>query len=95
MITLVIGNFIKAVNPPINPSLFTKHDLFKLKEFTGYGVACSGDGMVGIYKLEMKFGNVTSFVTKLKLGCRDRPLAASLIDFALQYYERLMDKQQD
>lgn len=100
MITLVIGNFIKAVNPrksqPVNQSLFTKHDLFKLNEFTGYGVACSGDGMVGTYRLEMKFGKVTSFVTKLELGCRDRLLAASLIDFTSQYYlARVMDKQQD
>lgn len=100
MITVIIGNFIKAVNPPksqpVNQSLFTKHDLFKLNEFTGYGVACSGDGMVGIYKAEIKFGKVTSFVTKLELGCRNRLLAASLIDFTLQYYSaRLMDKQQD
>lgn len=96
MITLVIGNFIKAVNPPIYQSLFTKHDLFKLNEFTGYGVACSGDGTVGVYKLEMKFGKVTSFVTKLELGCRNRLLAVNLIDFTLQYYlARLMDKQQD
>ena len=88
MISLIVGNFIKALDPsddsPESQYLFTKHDLFKLNELTGYGVACSGDGMVGVYKLEMKFNKTTSFVTKLKLGYRDRSLAASLIDFTLR-----------
>ena len=42
--------------------------------------------MVGVYKLEMKFGKTTSFVTKLELGSCDKLLAASLIDFTLHYY---------
>ena len=43
--------------------------------------------MIGVYKLEMKFGDVTSFVTKLEIGYRDRLLAAKLIDHTLRYYD--------
>ena len=61
----------------------------KLERLAGYGVACSGGGMVGAYKLEnlMKFGEITSFVTKIQLGYRDRLQAAGLIDFILQYHQ--------
>ena len=66
---------------------FTKRDLFQLNQFTGYGLACGGDGTVGMYKLEMKFDDeITSFVTKLNLATFDRLLAANVIDFALHYY---------
>ena len=89
MITRVIERFITSVDPPEGQSvnqLFTKDDLFKLKEFIGYGVACAGDGMVGVYKLEMKLGKPTLFITKLKLGSRERLLAAGLIDFTLHHF---------
>ena len=89
LITRVIERFITSVDPPEGQSvnqLFTKDDLFKLKEFIGYGVACAGDGMVGVYKLEMKLGKPTSFITKLKLGSCERLLAAGLIDFTLHHF---------
>ena len=88
MLIVTVGNFIKALDPldDTHESQYEKRDIFELNQLTGYGVVCSSDGMVGAYKLEMEFNKSMSFVTKLKLGFRDRPLAASLIDFTLQYY---------
>ena len=85
MIVLAVENFMAAINPYENQS-FTKNDHLEVKRPTGYGMACSGDGMVGAYKLEMKFGQATSFVTKIELGCHDRFLAAGLMDFFLKYH---------
>ena len=56
-------------------------------------MACSGDGMVGAYKLEIKFGENTSFVTKIQLGYRDRLQAAGLIEFILQYHQEWGNNQ--
>ena len=84
-IVLVVDNFKKTIVAPINKS-FTKRDLFQLNEFTGYGCACGGDGAVGMYKLEMNFDEVTSFVTKLKMARFERLLPANVIDLALHYY---------
>lgn len=49
----------------IQKSQLTKQDLFGHKLLTGYGIACTGNGMVRMYKLEMKFQNgETKFITK-------------------------------
>ena len=71
---------MEAIDPD-SDNQFTKDDLLEIDELTGYGVACSRDGMIGVYKLEMKFGDVASFVTKLEIGYRDKLLAARLIDY--------------
>lgn len=90
MISLMVTNFIKTIKQsaihPHSQNVFTKDDIFKIKEFVGYGMACSGDGMVGVYKLEYKFGKYTSFVTKLELGRRDRIVSANLMDYTIKYY---------
>ena len=68
MIVPVTDIFKEAIVAPKKHKSFTKRDLFQLNEFTGYGLTCGGDGMVGMYKLEMNFDDeVTSFVTKLVL----------------------------
>ena len=85
MVVLAIANFMEAIKP--SAKSFTKADLLKLEQLTGYGMACSGDGMVGAYKLEMKFGEYTAFVTKIQLGYRDRIQAAGLMDFILRYHK--------
>ena len=96
MISLIVTNFIKTIERsaiyPDRQNVFTKDDIFKIKEFTGYGVACSGDGIVGVYKLEFKFNKFTSFVTKLPLGCRDRLVSANLMDFTIKYYSNYIDQ---
>ena len=93
---MMVTNFIKTIKQSaINPNrqdVFTKDDIFKIKEFAGYGVACSGDGNVGFYKLEFKFNECTSFKTKLPLGCRDRLVSANLMDFAIKYYSDYIDQ---
>ena len=77
MISLAVFNFMVAVDPYADIcNRSTKQDLLQIDELTGYGVACAGDGLIGVYKLEMKFGNVTSLITKLEIGHRDRLLAA-------------------
>ena len=91
MVIVAVANFMAAIKPSIEPSAnqsFTKNDLLKLKRLAGYGMACSGDGMVGAYKLQMKFGEITSFVTKIPLGYRGRLQAAGMIDFMIQYHQK-------
>ena len=82
MISLMVTNFIKTIQQsaiyPHSQNMFRKDDIFKIKEFTGYGVACSGDGMVGVYKLE--------------LGYRDRLVSASMMDFTIKYYSDYIDQ---
>ena len=68
---------------------FTKEEILGLKQLLGYGMACCGDGNIGVYKLEMRFDQRTMFVTKIELGARERLRAAALMDFTLQYYSGL------
>ena len=60
--------------------LCTKEEILALKQLSGYGIACSGDGSYGVYKLEVRFGQYTVFVTKIELGARERLTAAALMD---------------
>ena len=41
---------------------------------------------IGVYKLEMQFGQ-NSDCNKIELGARERLTAAALMDFTLQYYD--------
>ena len=78
MILLVIEKFMQSLR------FNTKENLLQLKRLVGYGMACSGDGVIGTFKLEIDLignQNCTRFVTKVKLGPRDRLKAASLMDY--------------
>ena len=86
MVILTVTNFMNAICPDQSSTKMSKTDLLRIKQVTGYGMACSGDGMVGAYKVEMKFDEITSFITKLELGSRERLKAAELMDFILTYY---------
>lgn len=80
MIIVTVKLFTKSVH------LFTKQQLLDIQELTGYGMACSDDGIFGSFKLEMKFvGGCTTFVTKIKLGRRDVLKTAALMDFTFKY----------
>ena len=81
MIRHVVENFMAGLQSTAGQS-FTKNDLF-LKQLSGYGITCSGHGMFGAYKVEMKF----TFITKLGIGHRERLQAAGLIDFVLRYFQ--------
>ena len=61
--------------------LCTKEEILALKQLLGYGMVCGGDGSIGVYKLEMRFGQNTAIVTKIELGARERLTAAALMDF--------------
>lgn len=82
MIVLAVRKFEETLQS------FTKKELLALKQLTGYGMACSGDGIFGAYKLKMGFDKATTFITKIELGPRERLQAASLMDFTLQYYKK-------
>ena len=64
---------------------FTDAELGILTSFGGYGIAYTGSGDVGCFKLIMKFGQPTEIITKLKLEQRDRLNAASRVDSLLDY----------
>ena len=71
---------------------FDKKQLLELKQITGYGMACSGDGIVGVFKLEMDLIETeTTIVDKLELGRREILKAAALMDYALQYYKEITE----
>ena len=58
----------------------------EVNELTGYGIAYTGMGHIGFYKLLMKFGEQMKFVTKIELNQRPRPSAACFVDYTLDYY---------
>ena len=86
MVVIAIKEFSESVC-----NLYTKKlDLLALSQLSVYGIGCSGSGILGVYKLEMDLKKrETRFVTKLKIGYRDRIQAAALMDFTLQYYKKV------
>ena len=86
MILLVIEKFMQSLR------FNTKENLLQLKRLVGYGMACSGDGVIGTFKLGIGNQNCTRFVTKVKLGPRDRLKAASLMDYI---FDKTMTSSQD
>ena len=69
---------------------FNRQELLDLRRITGYGLACSGDGIVGVFKLEMDLiEGKTTIVDKLPIGCRDILFAAAL-DYTLEYYKQII-----
>lgn len=80
MVIATVERFMMAI------SMFTKQNILVVKKLIGYGIACTGSGIVGIYKLEMEFNDCTQFVTKVEIGNRDRLPAAVIIDCGLDYY---------
>lgn len=75
-----------------NLPFFTAKALKDLTTIEGYGIAYTGFGDVGSFKLIMKFGEPTRFTTKLKLERRYPHQAALRVDSLLDYYITKMDK---
>ena len=73
-------------------SVITKQSLIKLEKLIGYGMVCSGDGVIGAYKVEIPLKEgVTKFITKLELGARDRIKAAALTDHILKHFDQISE----
>lgn len=58
----------------------------EIQGISGYGIAITGSGKFGFYKLLMQFGKPMKFVTKIDLRQRPQPSAASLVDYSLDYF---------
>ena len=89
MIVVVVRRFISAVQS------FDKTKLLNLKELTGYGMACAGDGTVGVYKLEIDLTESSltdpiKFITKLEIGRHQLLRAAELMDYSVHYYKKII-----
>ena len=83
MIVISVANFMKSLK------FFSKNDPLELKKIIAYGMACGGEGVVGVYKSEMDvIGGKTTFFCKLKLGSRERLTAAALMDYTLDFYQK-------
>lgn len=80
MFIATVEKFVEAI------SVFTEQNILEVEKLIGYGIACTGNGIFGVYKLEMKFNECTRFVTKVEIGNRDRLPVAVIIDLGLDYY---------
>jgi len=77
-----VGNFIyRCKNEKYDEAFFQKVD-----KILGYGVAYTGMGQYGLYKLELQFGHAIKFVTKHKLRHYSQPTSAAFMDAALDYF---------
>ena len=66
-----------------------KYDASFIKDVTqisGYGVAITGIGSVGFYKLKIKFDELMQFETKFPLAQHCQPESAAIVDYALDYF---------
>ena len=52
----------------------------EIQQISGYGIAITGLGNVGVYVLLIQFGKPMKFITKLPLAQRPQPTAASIVD---------------
>ena len=80
MFCIAVTMFVESL------SSFTKQDILQVQQISGYGVGCSGDRIFGVYKMEIKFGKKTNFVTKVDIGPRERLKSAAIIDYTLIKY---------
>lgn len=71
---------------------FTDTELRAFTSIEGYGIAYTGIGDVGCFKLIIKFGQDTKIITKLKLDQCPPQQAASRVDSLLDYYVNKMYK---
>ena len=70
---------------------FNRQELLDLRRMTGYWVALSGDGIIGVYKLEMDLcEEKATIVDKFPIGRREMSFAAALMDYTLEYYKQII-----
>ena len=64
----------------------------KMDQLSAYGIAYTGRGHIGFYKLQMKFFRPMEFVTKVKLALRPQPSAACYVDYVLDYFFKELEQ---
>jgi len=57
-----------------------------VKQISGYGIAYTGMGCVGFYKLQIGFDGIMEFQTKFPLAQYPQPQSAAIVDYALDYF---------
>ena len=80
MVVASVAKFIDKLEEYDEMSIVT------IDRITGYGIAYTGFGDVGFFKLEMKFGEQTKVITKCELQQRPQQYAAALVDHLLDYF---------
>lgn len=80
MVVASITKFIDKMHKYDEKSLVT------VDRKIGYGIAYTGFGDVGFFKLEMQFGKQTKVITKCELQQRPQQYAAALVDYLLDYF---------
>ena len=74
----------------IKSNQYSEDFIVKVNKLSGYGIAYTGYGHFGFYKLTIRFGQPMEFVTKVPLKVHPRPEAASYVDFALVLIKNLL-----
>ena len=59
-----------------------------MKKLSGYGIAFTGSGYFGFYKLKIKFVQPMKFVPEIHLAMRPKAFTALHVHFALDYFLR-------
>lgn len=84
MIAITVGKFSLAI---VKENLTKKQDLIDLKALHAYGIACTGVGKVGSYKLEMDLiGGKTKVITKASMKSHGQLNAAIVMDYVLDQF---------
>ena len=83
----LFGNTILACvyNFVDNITEYDEEFIQNVAQLSAYGIAYTGSGKVGFFKLEIKFSYPMKMITKVKLTLRPQPSAASIVDYALDY----------
>ena len=65
---------------------YDEMSIVTVDRITGYGIVYTGFGVVGFFKLEMKFGEQTKVIMKCELQQQPQQYAAALVDHLLDYF---------
>ena len=65
---------------------FDEKGIVEVDTIIGYGMAYTGIGCIGFYKLKITFDDQTKIISKLELSQRPQQYAAALADSILDYY---------
>ena len=78
-----VSNFMANVNE------YSEAFIRSVDSVNGYGTAYTGTGLIGFYKVEIRFGHAVKMVTKLELNQYQRPTSAAYLDSAVEYFTKI------
>ena len=78
-----VSNFMANVNE------YSEDFIRSVDSVNGYGAAYTGNGLIGFYKVEIKFGHAVKMVTKLEMNRYQPPTSAAFLDSALEYFTKI------